>query len=246
MAVQTRFAGASPGLKNRDSNSPDEATFRQIPPSTLLLAKILPLWLYRTEDTSELSELSVRCNMPLLQTLRKTASHGLRMAPRSSALYSTERVFPNFSVYGSDSAFQFFSLSPSEVGLVLELLDSRIPELSLTHSPNMNASEGDKNTKSLHISRSSGSDGNPLILIKVNHEGESVATLNVGEARVFKELLTYSLPRLLGYHSVLEGPLNVEGGTNGGFSQGGGNSYASGPNSGYRGSNNKPAGDWPF
>ncbi|KUF66370.1 hypothetical protein AM587_10010618 [Phytophthora nicotianae] len=279
MAVQTRFAGASPGLKNRDSNSPDEATFRQIPPSTLLLAKILPLWLYRTEDTSELSELSVRwcvmasddtlkrvSNMLLLQTLRKTASHGLRMAPRSSALYSTERVFPNFSVYGSDSAFQvapsapqytsggsylktkrvFFSLSPSEVGLVLELLDSRIPELSLTHSPNMNASEGDKNTKSLHISRSSGSDGNPLILIKVNHEGESVATLNVGEARVFKELLTYSLPRLLGYHSVLEGPLNVEGGTNGGFSQGGGNSYASGPNSGYRGSNNKPAGDWPF
>ncbi|KUF97208.1 Glutaredoxin-2 [Phytophthora nicotianae] len=100
MAVQTRFAGASPGLKNRDSNSPDEATFRQIPPSTLLLAKILPLWLYRTEDTSELSELSVRWN--------------------------------------------------------------------------------------------------------------------------------------------------VEGGTNGGFSQGGGNSYASGPNSGYRGSNNKPAGDWPF
>ncbi|KAG3114429.1 hypothetical protein PI124_g6387 [Phytophthora idaei] len=222
-----------------------------------------------------------------IQTLRKTASHGLHMAPRSTALYSTERVFPNFSVYGSDSAFQvapsapqytntgsylktkrvgaimlswakatnsgynyqnktFFSLSPSEVGLVLELLDSRIPELSLTHSPNMNASEEDKNTKSLHIARTSGSDGNPSILIKVNHEGESVATLNVGEARVFKELLTYSLPRLLGYHSVLEGPLNVEGGTGGGFSQGGGNSYSSGSNTGYRGSNNKPAGDWPF
>ncbi|EEY60533.1 uncharacterized protein PITG_13252 [Phytophthora infestans T30-4] len=226
--------------------------------------------------------------MVLLQTLRRTASYGLRMAPRSSALYSTERVFPNFSIYGSDSAFQvspsppqytnggnylktkrvgaimlswakatnsgynyqnktFFSLSPSEVGLVLELLDSRIPELSLTHSPNMNASEEDKNTKSLHITRASGSDGNPLILIKVNHESESVATLNIGEARVFKELLTYSLPRLLGYHSVLEGPLNVEGGTSsGGFSQGGGNSYSPGSNSGYRGSNNKPAGDWPF
>ncbi|KAG1700870.1 hypothetical protein DVH05_011756 [Phytophthora capsici] len=225
--------------------------------------------------------------MALLQTLRKTATHGLRMAPRSSALYSSERVFPNFSLYGSDSAFQvaptapqytnggsylktkrvgaimlswakatnsgynyqnktFFSLSPSEVGLVLELLDSRIPELSLSHSPNMNASEEDKNTKSLQITRTTGSDGNPLILIKVNHEGESVATLNVGEARVFKELLTYSLPRLLGFHSVLEGPLNVEGGTGGGFSQGGGNTYPSGSNSGYRGSNKQPAGDWPF
>ncbi|KAG6579986.1 whirly isoform 1 [Phytophthora cinnamomi] len=225
--------------------------------------------------------------MALLQTLRKTASHGLRAAPRSSALYSTERVFPNFSVYGSDSAFQvapsapqytsagsymktkrvgaimlswakatnsgynyqnktFFSLSPTEVGLVLELLDSRIPELSFTHSPNMNASEEDKNSKSLHITRASGSDGNPLVLIKVNHEGESVATLNVGEARVFRELLTYSLPRLYGFHSVLEGPLNVEGGNGGGFSQGGGNSYSSGSNGGYRGGNNKPAGDWPF
>ncbi|OWZ00991.1 hypothetical protein PHMEG_00027706 [Phytophthora megakarya] len=213
---------------------------------------------------------------------RKTIQ-GVRLAARSSALYSTERVFPNFSVYGSDSAFQvapsapqytnggsylktkrvgaimlswakatnsgynyqnktFFSLSPSEVGLVLELLDSRVPELSLTHSPNMNASEEDKNAKSLHIARALGTDGNPLILIKVNHEGESVATLNVGETRVFKELLAYSLPRLLGYHSVLEGPLIVEGGT-GGYSQSGGNSYA---NSGYRGSNNKPAGDWPF
>lgn len=81
---------------------------------------------------------------------------------------------------------QFFSLSPTEVGLVLELLDSRIPELSFTHSPNMNASEEDKNSKTLHITRASGSDGNPLVLIKVNHEGESVATLNVGEARVFR------------------------------------------------------------
>ncbi|GMF44306.1 unnamed protein product [Phytophthora fragariaefolia] len=72
------------------------------------------------------------------------------------------------------------------VGLVLELLDSRIPELSFTHSPNMNASEEDKNTKSLHITRAAGSDGNPVVLIKVHHEGESVASLNVGEARVFR------------------------------------------------------------
>jgi hypothetical protein len=81
---------------------------------------------------------------------------------------------------------QFFSLSPSEVGLVLELLDARMPELSFTHSPNMNAAEEDKNTKSLHVSRAAGPDGNPVVLIKVNHEGESVASLNVGEARVFR------------------------------------------------------------
>ncbi|KAE9275436.1 hypothetical protein PR003_g29335, partial [Phytophthora rubi] len=30
----------------------------------------------------------------------------------------------------------------------------------------------------------------PVVLIKVKHEGESVATLNVGEARVFRELVT--------------------------------------------------------
>ncbi|KAE9301861.1 hypothetical protein PR003_g22421 [Phytophthora rubi] len=56
---------------------------------------------------------------------------------------------------------QFFSLGPTEVGLVLELLDSRIPELSFTHSPNMNASEEDKNSKALHITRPSGSHGKP-------------------------------------------------------------------------------------
>uniref|UniRef100_A0AAV1VEL5 Uncharacterized protein n=1 Tax=Peronospora matthiolae TaxID=2874970 RepID=A0AAV1VEL5_9STRA len=221
-----------------------------------------------------------------MQTLWKTAGLG-RRTPLRSALYSTERVFPNFSVYGSDAVFQvspnapqytdggtylktkrmgaimlswakattsgynyqnktFFSLSPSEVGLVLELLDSRIPELSLTHSPNMNAPEDEKNTKSLHIARMTGSDGDSVIQIKVHHERESLATLNVGEARVFRELLTYSLPRLFGFHSVLEGPLNVEGGTNGGFSQGNSNTYSSGSAGGYRSSNSKPAGDWPF
>ncbi|KAE9186241.1 hypothetical protein PF005_g20922 [Phytophthora fragariae] len=51
----------------------------------------------------------------------------------------------------------FFSLSPTEVVL---------------------------KSKALRITRASGSDGNPVVLIKVNHEGESVATLNVGEARV--------------------------------------------------------------
>ncbi|KAG7400611.1 hypothetical protein PHYBOEH_004878 [Phytophthora boehmeriae] len=222
--------------------------------------------------------------MALLQTLRKSAARGLT---RGSMLYSSERVFPNFSIYGSDSAFQvapttpqytnggsylktkrvgaimlswakatnsgynysnktFFSLSPSEVGLVLELLDARIPELSLRHSPNMNSPDEDKNTKSLHISRALGADGNPVVMIKVTHEDESVATLNVGEARVFKELLTYSLPRLLGFHSVLEGPLNIEGGNGGGFSQGNGNSNSYGSSSGYRGGNSKPASDWPF
>ncbi|RLN88310.1 hypothetical protein BBJ28_00009451 [Nothophytophthora sp. Chile5] len=119
---------------------------------------------------------------------------------------ATERVFPQFSIYGIDAAFQaspsapqyvstgsylktkrvFFSLSPSEVGLVLELLDSRIPELSFTHSPNMNASGDDKNAKSLFISRETGPEGNPMLLLKVSHESESVATLDVGETRVFR------------------------------------------------------------
>ncbi|KAE8953733.1 hypothetical protein PR001_g32768 [Phytophthora rubi] len=35
------------------------------------------------------------------------------------------------------------------------------PELSFTHSPNMNASEEDKNSKALHVTRASDSDGNP-------------------------------------------------------------------------------------
>ena len=72
------------------------------------------------------------------QTLWKTANHGLRMASRSSVLYcmycqciqrrhtfffasnvvfcrlhlATERVFPNFSVYGSDSVFQVSPNAP--------------------------------------------------------------------------------------------------------------------------------------
>ncbi|CAI5724216.1 unnamed protein product [Hyaloperonospora brassicae] len=224
--------------------------------------------------------------MMLMQTARKTIGRG-RCVALSSALYSTERVFPNFSVYGSDSVFQvapnapqyteggsylkakrmgaimlswakattsgynyqnktFFSLSPSEVGLVLELLDSRIPELSLTHSPNMNAPEDEKKTKSLHIARVAGVDGASVIQIKVEHETESLATLNVGEARVFQELLTYSLPRLFGFHTVLEGPLNVEGASGSGFSQKNSSSYSSGTANGYRSSNSKPAGDWPF
>ncbi|KAE8904886.1 hypothetical protein PF005_g11965 [Phytophthora fragariae] len=35
------------------------------------------------------------------------------------------------------------------------------PELSFTHSPNMNASEEDKNSKALHVTRASDSGGNP-------------------------------------------------------------------------------------
>ncbi|KAE9086143.1 hypothetical protein PF010_g20204 [Phytophthora fragariae] len=48
----------------------------------------------------------------------------------------------------------------------------------------LSPTEEDKKSKALRITRASGSDGNPVVLIKVNHEGESVATLNVGEARV--------------------------------------------------------------
>ncbi|KAI9912529.1 hypothetical protein PsorP6_005834 [Peronosclerospora sorghi] len=219
-----------------------------------------------------------------MQAIRKTV---LRSAPRSSVLFctyncyrlrghrffhqrscstirnvATERVFPNFSVYSSGSAFQvtpnapqytrggnylknkrvgaillswakasntgynyqnktYFSLSPSEVGLVLELLDMRIPELSLKHSPHINASEEEKNTKSLHITRVVGSDGNPLVQIKVSYEEECVTTLSVGEARVFRvrvfqmfliffyhyEIIFYFLLRFTGTAGLLTSPL---------------------------------------
>ena len=69
---------------------------------------------------------------------------------------------------------------------MLELLDSRIPELSLTHSPNMSAPGDEKKTKSLHIARVAGVDNTSVIQMKVEHETESLATLNVGEARVFR------------------------------------------------------------
>lgn len=42
-------------------------------------------YLARTEDWLD----KLKTKMALLQTLRKTASHGLRAAPRSSALYCT-------------------------------------------------------------------------------------------------------------------------------------------------------------
>jgi uncharacterized membrane protein len=73
-------------------------------------------------------------------------------------------------------------------------------------------------------------------------------SLGAGRASVRLALWNFVLP----FTSFKANPFvcvacrNVEGGTGGGFSQGGGNSYSSGSNGGYRGTSNKPAGDWPF
>ncbi|DAZ95595.1 TPA: hypothetical protein N0F65_006081 [Lagenidium giganteum] len=137
----------------------------------------------------------------------------------------------------------FFALSPSEVGLTLEVLDSKLPEVTMTHSPNMNAD--DQTKKVLKIVNSQTSDGHPMLLFKYTGETQVAASLNAGEARALRELLVYSLPRLYGFHSVLEGPLNVDDG-------GSGNSFGNSTGSraprrtgGAAGSNSN-AGDWPF
>lgn len=129
---------------------------------------------------------------------------------------------------------QFFSLSPSEVGLMLELLDARVSELSLSHSANMNTDDPKK--KVLQVTRAADPEGNPMVLLKVADDSQAVAALNTGEARVLRvrqvtepvveyqltvrvlqqqELLTYSLPRLFGFHSALEAPLYVHGACSG-------------------------------
>ncbi|TYZ67022.1 hypothetical protein PybrP1_011692 [[Pythium] brassicae (nom. inval.)] len=190
-------------------------------------------------------------------------------ASRSAAAFSTGggRVFPNFTAYGSDSAFQvspnmpiyttaqsgnylktkragsimlswakatnsgynyqnkaFFSLSGSEVGLLLELLDARMSELSLTHSPNVNAGEEDKAKRVLSIARTSGADGLPAIVFKFAGEFQAGAAINAGEAR------------------ALRGPLTIEGapGPSGGNGPSGYSSNRS-PSGGA-----KPAAEWPF
>lgn len=85
---------------------------------------------------------------------------------------------------------QFFSLSPSEIGLLLELLDTRMAEISLTHSPNMNAAnEDDKGTKRvLSVSRTTGADGLPGVIFKFAGEFQAAAALNAGEARTLRVL----------------------------------------------------------
>ncbi|KAF1330406.1 Whirly isoform 1, partial [Globisporangium splendens] len=137
----------------------------------------------------------------------------------------------------------FFSLSPSEIGLLLELLDARTSEISLAHSPNMNAGEDDKTKRVLHISRTSGADGMPAVVFKFSGEIQAAAALNAGEARTLRELLVYSLPRLFGFHSVLEGPLNIEGVSPSGFSS---SSNSNGNRPGSRAGGAKPAAEWPF
>jgi hypothetical protein len=164
----------------------------------------------------------------------------------------------------------FFSLSPSEIGLLLELLDAKTAEISLAHSPNMNAGEDDKTKRVLHISRTSGVDGMPAVVFKFSGEIQAAAALNAGEARTLRELLVYSLPRLFGFHSVLEGPLyvlllsfpaicielnslhhsllflfrNVEGASPSGFSSP--NNGSNGSRTGNRAGGAKPAAEWPF
>lgn len=81
---------------------------------------------------------------------------------------------------------QFFSLSPSEIGLVLELLDAKVSELSISHSANMNADDDQKKKKELHVSRVADQEGNPMVLLKVAGEAQAIASLNTGEARVLR------------------------------------------------------------
>lgn len=103
---------------------------------------------------------------------------------------------------------QFFSLSPSEIGLVLELLDSRMAKISFSHSANMNAGDdAPSTTRTLHVARSESNEGEPNVVFSISGDFKASTALNIGEARVLKELLSYSLPRIYGFHSVLEGPL---------------------------------------
>lgn len=91
---------------------------------------------------------------------------------------------------------------------MLELLDSRMSKLSFSHSPNMNASnDAPSATRTLKVARSESSEGEPTVVFSIAGDFKASTALNVGEARVLKELLSYSLPRIYGFHSVLEGPL---------------------------------------
>ncbi|TMW58608.1 hypothetical protein Poli38472_010167 [Pythium oligandrum] len=144
----------------------------------------------------------------------------------------------------------FFSLSPTEVGLVLEVLDAKLAEVTLTHSPNMNSKDAAEKARRslLDIKRVTGPDGHPNTEINVvttnssHAEVEEKVSLNAGETRVLKELLIYSLPRLYGFNLALEGSPIVEGAGNGGSDNW---------NQGGRGKNSQntsggAAPEWPF
>lgn len=59
-------------------------------------------------------------------------------------------------------------------------------DISLTHSPNMNAGEDDKTKRVLSVSRTSGADGLPAVVFKFAGEIQAAAALNAGEARTLK------------------------------------------------------------
>ncbi|KAF0685770.1 Aste57867_22378 [Aphanomyces stellatus] len=193
------------------------------------------------------------------------------------------RVFPQFSVYGSDALFQlspiapvytnagkylkqkrggaimlswckatssgynyqekhFFSLTPAEIGALLNTLDTvGAKKLTLVHSPNANAPQPtDAATKSFIVEFQA--EQQKTVFEFSSDEARAAVALSLGELRVVKELLQYSVPRLLGFHSVLEGDITIdnEGAPVGG---GGGNSYGA-----PRYNKPKPTsgGDWPF
>jgi hypothetical protein len=93
---------------------------------------------------------------------------------------------------------------------VLEVLDGKLGEVTLTHAPNVNATDAAEKVRRslLDVKRVTGADGHPLTEFNVSTSDDASerVSLNAGEARVLKELLTYSLPRLYGFHSLLEGP----------------------------------------
>ncbi|CCI44426.1 unnamed protein product [Albugo candida] len=133
----------------------------------------------------------------------------------------------------------YFALTPSEIGLVLEVLDSKIGEITITHTPNRNDQTVQTTERILRVfSPQSSNSSTSRTKFELAGDFDATTTLSTGETRVLKELLTYCLPRLYGFHSVLEGPLNI--GT-------------SSPQSNQSGNQNRPrssqtsqAGEWPF
>lgn len=71
----------------------------------------------------------------------------------------------------------------------MELLDARMNEISLTHSPNMNAaSDDDKGAKRVLsvVRTTSSADGLPGVIFKFTGEFQAAAALNAGEARTLR------------------------------------------------------------
>ncbi|OQS05242.1 hypothetical protein THRCLA_02591 [Thraustotheca clavata] len=102
----------------------------------------------------------------------------------------------------------FFSLSPREIGAVLNSLDS-LQKCTLVHSPNMNdpqANEGLRKTFVVEFQP----EHNKTVFTYSSDQARTAVALDAGECRVLKELMQYSLPYLYGFNSILEAEPTVE------------------------------------